>query len=1763
MSELQSERDKKISRIPLIFAEIEEDICKLDETLNALDHTLVNPKTLSSYDEFVEKFTSKQTEVHTILKSSGDIHPLTNQYRDKISQYVKELGNKLIVYFDEPTAKYKKICDKYRELYEKITREAQVGQEAITQLRLLRLAVIVKMLFEWILQFLDDKLPVKESLRILNEDISKLKLNREYELILTKSRIEKLVKSSGTPWSIDAIFAAYEPPGDLKSNPQDQRTPTIPIPPHAASQQKSPQEKKSAPNNLPKQSDTTKNNQAKLQAIFPGMKENLKKLDLAITELDKILVDPTVDFLAVIRDFKNQQARAAAILEKYKSAEAYKKRLNHYKEEYTKKKGQYEKKLEAMCLELCRKYQKLETEYNKVQDGNNALLFLQLLLAGDLLFAWLYNLTKDQPLHEESKVIKFRMTVIASDLNMYASKDLVSRVATNVRTKMQECSQKSLDIVSTLQKACESLPILSDIKTTQISNKKLDSSYNKPEKKNTTQNLTVHDIKTSIISSTHAPQQNNKSTQDLATLHSVLVTMKEDMGKLDLAMEELDKVLADPTVDFLSVIHDLEKQYAHAITMLERNESQAIEKYKNSLNEYKEEYTRKKAQYVNKLEKICSDLCEKYGQLEEEKSTKLAKATRESKKNPKLKVNPEDFFSFWQLLAAGTALFGWLSKFTKAASLKTNDKIASVLEEITRDFKEQGDPNPSAVLRISANVLIQIQQSSRQSLGIAAILQKACEPIAALRDLKNTLSQASINKNPTSEDFQPNTPKKLQLPPQPLPKTDNHKKHLTGNTEPNNLTENIETKSKFKSPVENTTISDLDSKKLIPTKKLKKTTADVIDDLLARSRNTLQDLKNLVNEVVDQSKKHKPNKIKTEQDYIKSVKNDLTNCHKQISLLKNKDADKKPKYFGQIKNLEAELEKLELIVNKKSEVPVSASQSFIKPVTDDLSAATAITPSTKKPDKKHKPKISAKKLKQQKKQNKKERQKVKPKSSIDKEQAVENSSPEVLTDKLDEEARDLLKDHKLLNNNQKTQTEDENPTPPIQHQRSKATEINLSKASTQDSSIDKSEQPPEQKNSSIQSSSQTSPDKIPDEVLGDQDRDIESPEHEIPEESSLTSNQTSFPTASEQFDENSGNTQPLSQIVASPHIPPLTHGIDLERGESEADDAQGLQNFSDITLDEDNGSSHIEDVIPVEIPRESKQEGESFPSLESGALYPYEDDIQVATDEELYFEDVAMGLQNEELEETYSGTVPTYLTEDFAQFDAKNNHSRKLLYQTAFDTPKDEELYYPYDASEPLEHGREGTQDDSKNSFTAQPSAYQRIPTAHSFTPHFFQPSTTQPLETKKNDLKDMLVQLGIMPGLPEKQEVDLQQPPLPPRKFTKLPEEFSLKDLEGILTPEKKTALTKAVELIEELRKIGVNAYVSGSFLTECAYSLLTDGKFEAKDIDLVIELPKDMTLAELLKKVPLTTRSFPFQAGDSDGRTFQNYFSTDKKSTRVELSVRTKDYVSNDNPFPLTGGKMFLRADPEAGIKFKFDQAYIKKSESYIKNKKFPVHLSSPEGLSNIRHFFPRFAKYLPRCQRGIQMLYYYDFKKSIQQLPADKLSDYLENYFKHVLRLGGLNVKVKHHFAGMVKMIQEGNFTDPLALTIIQPFCRALLSFVPGVTQLPPEYLIRAGKAMADILQHYFKAHSKDAPGFSEITNSFRSQETILSLASISHSNQISGWAELLYKSRYSVSSLTQHWRTPTKQVPAQQGLKTTALITEEVSTLAQDQGYDRVH
>ena len=123
------------------------------------------------------------------------------------------------------------------------------------------------------------------------------------------------------------------------------------------------------------------------------MGENIKKLDLAIADLDKILVDPTVNVPSVIRDLENQYARAAGILEKYKSAEAYKKRLNHYKEEYLRKKEQHEEKLQKMCVNLCNEYQRLDDKYcKKHMTIEESLSFLQLLSVGNLLFSWVCHL---------------------------------------------------------------------------------------------------------------------------------------------------------------------------------------------------------------------------------------------------------------------------------------------------------------------------------------------------------------------------------------------------------------------------------------------------------------------------------------------------------------------------------------------------------------------------------------------------------------------------------------------------------------------------------------------------------------------------------------------------------------------------------------------------------------------------------------------------------------------------------------------------------------------------------------------------------------------------------------------------------------------------------------------------------------------------------------------------------------------------------------------------------------------------------------------------------------------------------------------------------------------------------------------------------------------------------------------------------------------------------------------------------------------------
>ncbi len=58
-----------------------------------------------------------------------------------------------------------------------------------------------------------------------------------------------------------------------------------------------------------------------------------------------------------------------------------------------------------------------------------------------------------------------------------------------------------------------------------------------------------------------------------------------------------------------------------------------------------------------------------------------------------------------------------------------------------------------------------------------------------------------------------------------------------------------------------------------------------------------------------------------------------------------------------------------------------------------------------------------------------------------------------------------------------------------------------------------------------------------------------------------------------------------------------------------------------------------------------------------------------------------------------------------------------------------------------------------------------------------------------------------------------------------------------------------------------------------------------------------------------------------------------------------------------------------------------------------------------------FPRFAKYLIRCENSLDMIFYYDDGENSIDLPQDQLGDYLENYFKQILQQGESSFAVKH--------------------------------------------------------------------------------------------------------------------------------------------------------
>ncbi len=365
---------------------------------------------------------------------------------------------------------------------------------------------------------------------------------------------------------------------------------------------------------------------------------------------------------------------------------------------------------------------------------------------------------------------------------------------------------------------------------------------------------------------------------------------------------------------------------------------------------------------------------------------------------------------------------------------------------------------------------------------------------------------------------------------------------------------------------------------------------------------------------------------------------------------------------------------------------------------------------------------------------------------------------------------------------------------------------------------------------------------------------------------------------------------------------------------------------------------------------------------------------------------------------------------------------------------------------------------------------------------------------------------------------------------YTRLPERFSLADLDGILTPEMRKSLAELAKLKAELEKLGAKVYLHGSFETKCYACLLTGKNLQAGDIDVVVELPKGLKLNDLLEKVPLENRAFGFERvqsefkPDSESTIPQscNFVSRDKNSFKVDLIVREAGYIPNWDPFDFSNGHLDFVADEKDGIHFFPDKSKLDEITENILASRYPVNMHHP-FQRNVRHFIPRFAKYLVRYDGEMEMSgYFYDNNGRKWNLYPEDLDRELINYFRNLFECG-MTANYWQLFSGMEKIVREGNFTHPAVRKIIVPFCAALLAVnqEPGqfgsgvILEDVSEELRTMANNMATILQSYFEKYPGDAQYFKLISDQLLTEDAVQDLGDLG-GDTISDWVEWLKKS-----------------------------------------------
>lgn len=356
----------------------------------------------------------------------------------------------------------------------------------------------------------------------------------------------------------------------------------------------------------------------------------------------------------------------------------------------------------------------------------------------------------------------------------------------------------------------------------------------------------------------------------------------------------------------------------------------------------------------------------------------------------------------------------------------------------------------------------------------------------------------------------------------------------------------------------------------------------------------------------------------------------------------------------------------------------------------------------------------------------------------------------------------------------------------------------------------------------------------------------------------------------------------------------------------------------------------------------------------------------------------------------------------------------------------------------------------------------------------------------------------------------------------------FTIDDLKEKLTPEEHKALAIIAKLQMEMYELNVGMHVKGSFYLKFLYHFLAKKKFRANNISVVIELPNNMTVEQLLIKVPLVMQIFKRIPADFDiTAKFANFISASDKHTKIYLAIEEPGCLKNNNPFILSQLPLELGVNLITKGSLHFFQNLEPKLEKDIKNGRFPIEIPNLKEKNTVRHFVPRLAKYLIVCEEGhITPTFYYsiryqdnDSKRIRHDIPPDLVCVEMEKYFNFVFESPS-KALIKHHIDGVIRMFEEGNATQLTSKEyILAPFCSAFLLSRIGSEASIDEEIRQAGKNMAAILQRYFEQNQFHLKNLRKVISLFH-PDSIPNLARIS-SGQICEWVDYIRQREHTFS------------------------------------------